>query len=220
MGYKITTKHGYDFYVMSSMLQKAIRRGNVKDASFAAEELCYAYRNYTWKRLFTCSVEDCYGIITKEIVALKTADDFVNKGKKGDDTNDLFLAKAIILLCMAKKNRDGDYVACNFMVPDRTLTEEELEQYLPTDGEIYQYDEKKQIPDYVFDCHTYIGKMRGKTQIDMIKSEQEALYPHQQGLFDDCDWAELYEHKRKTGELSSKEALQYEEFKSTKIHNY
>ena len=51
-------------------MQKAIRRADTGVAGFFALELwASGYRDYVWKRLFTISAEDCYGIITKEIEA-------------------------------------------------------------------------------------------------------------------------------------------------------
>ena len=127
MAYDLRTKNGHNMYDMASMLQKAIRRSNPNLAGYAAYELFGGYHTYLWKRLIVISAEDCYGIMTKEIVALKIADDTVNKGRKGYDKDPLFVAKAVTLLCMARKNRDACYVACNFMLPDRILDESEIE---------------------------------------------------------------------------------------------
>ena len=119
MGYNPLTKNGYSMFEMSSMVQKAIRRCDIPHAAYAANELSVSYRGYLWKRLLTVSAEDCYGIMTKEIVALQKADEYVNAKAKPGQTNDLFIAKAVVLLCMARKNRDADYVACNFMWGDK-----------------------------------------------------------------------------------------------------
>ena len=78
MSFKLTTPNGYDLFEMSSMIQKAIRRSDIPHAAYAANELAFKYRNYLWKRLLTVSAEDCYGIMTKEIVALQEADKQVN----------------------------------------------------------------------------------------------------------------------------------------------
>ena len=201
---ELTTRHGYNLYDMSSMLQKAIRRCDIPHAAYAAAEMHDRYRTYLWKRLLTVSAEDCYGIVTKEIIALQQADDFVN-GKKGD--NWLFIAKAVTLLCMARKNRDGDYVTCNFMCPDRNLTPEEIKEY-----DFGQLDEYTDIPDYVYDVHTRKGKMNGKTKIDMIKTEGEALEPHQVNFFDDGDWGQFIESEDKDGHLTAKERAQWQAF--------
>lgn len=177
--YKLSTKHGYDFYEMSSMLQKAIRRGDYQRAGFAANELIDQYRKYLWKRLLIISAEDCYGIITKEIVGLKLADD--ETGKNGN----IFVSKAICLLCEARKNRDACYVACNYMNDNNLLSLEEIKEECPIDECKLQADF---IPDWVFDVHTLKGKMRGKTIEDMIRDEQEALNPKQISMFDNADW--------------------------------
>lgn len=195
MAYDIKTRNGYNMYEMRSMLQKAIRRSDVRHAVYAAYELSLNYRMYMWKSLFTCSVEDCYGIITKEIVALKQADDFVNTNAKKGDTNDLFIAKAVILLCLARKNRDADYVACNFMWGDKLLTDEEYNEFVDQDLiQRYIIEGIDCIPDYVFDCHTWQGKVNGKTKLDMIQDEQKSLEPYQPSLFDEGNWAEFFNH--------------------------
>lgn len=197
MAYDLRTKNGYNMYEMSSMIQKAIRRSDVVHAAYAANELAVRYRNYLWKRLYTVSAEDCYGVITKEIVALKQADDLVNERNKPGDTNDLFIAKAIILLCMCRKNRDADYVACNFMWGDKKLSKEELDEYFdPQKIAELEMDGTQSVPDYVFDVHTWKGKRNGKTKLDMIRDEQNALQPHQMGLFDNGSWGNLFEHEK------------------------
>ena len=80
MGYDLRTQRGYDFYLVSSSLQKAIRRGDVRCAGYFALELFPKYSEYCWKRLLTVSAEDCYGPITKEIMALYEGFKIVNKG--------------------------------------------------------------------------------------------------------------------------------------------
>ena len=176
--YEMLTKNGHNFYDMASMLQKAIRRGDFERAGYAANELCDKYRKYLWKRLLVISAEDCYGIITKEIIALKMADDMAEKREH------IFISKAIVLLCMAKKNRDACYFACNLMqsdtlIPIEQIDAKEIEKCKLLDNI---------IPDWVYDVHTLKGKIRGKTINDMIIQEQEALKPKQIGFFDDCSW--------------------------------
>ena len=62
----IRTVCGYDFFEVSSAMQKAIRRADTGVAGFFALELWMSgYKDYVWKRLFTISAEDCFGIITK-----------------------------------------------------------------------------------------------------------------------------------------------------------
>ena len=50
-------------------MQKAIRRNNPNLAGYAAYELFGNFHTYMWKRLVVVSAEDCYGIMTKEVIA-------------------------------------------------------------------------------------------------------------------------------------------------------
>lgn len=183
--YMMKTKHGHSFYDMSSMLQKSIRRGNIKYAAYAANELKEKYRNYLWKRLLVISAEDCYGVITKEIIALKMTDDEINKKAAPDRKEDIFISKAIVLLCQARKNRDACYLTCNYMNMETTLPEDKIEH---VDLEEQEKLEDFEIPEWVFDVHTLRGKYSGKTINDMIVEEQAALQPKQLGLFDNAEW--------------------------------
>lgn len=214
MAYDLVTRNGHNMYDMASMLQKAIRRNDIERASYAAIELFGNFHTYLWKRLLVISAEDCYGIMTKEIIGLKLADDEVNKGKKGYDKETLFIAKAVTLLCMARKNRDACYVACNFMTSDTILNEDEIEHIDITKSRL-----NGEIPDWVFDCHTLRGKKMGRTDIDMIISEQQALQPLQIGLFDDASWEPYYEHKINKGNCSKREIAKFNNFKAGKERN-
>ncbi len=213
--YSPMTPGGFSMYTMSSMLQKSIRRGDIDHASFAAKELRGNYYKYLWKRLLIISAEDCYGIITKEIIGLKIADDTANDGRKGYDRDPLFISKAIVLLCMARKNRDACYVACNFMHDDRQLRTDEIpEIYLQSVDFAELGDEG--IPDWVFDVHTLEGRRNGKTDLDMTIDEQEALHPKQLCFFDDASWGIYYDHEIADGNINGRERREVEKFESGK----
>ena len=212
-GYDLRTKNGYSMYEMASMIQKAIRRSDIPHAAYAANELAEKFRAYLWKRLLTVSAEDCYGIMTKEIVALQQADEYVNGKSRPGQTNDLFIAKAVVLLCMARKNRDADYVACNFMWGDKPLTDQEYEEFV--DYRIVEELKAKtrfDIPDYVYDVHTIKGKQRGATLMDFFKEENEALQPRQMSLFDFGDFGGWYDRKREQGKLSPSDEVRLAKF--------
>ena len=185
--YQMITPKGHNFYDMSSMLQKSIRRGRIDLAAYAADELKRQWRNYLWKRLLIISAEDCYGVITKEIIALKMTDDAT--GKK----EDIFIAKALVLLTQARKNRDACYLACNYMSMDDLIPEDKIEH---VDIETQRRLRDSEIPKWVYDVHTLKGKIAGKTINDMIIEEQEALKPHQIGMFDDADWSRFLAKER------------------------
>lgn len=207
MGYQMKTRSNHNLFDMASLLQKSIRRCDFERAGYAAYELFGSYHTYLWKRMIVTSAEDCYGIMTKEIMALKMADDTVNAGKKGYDKDPLFVAKAITLLCMARKNRDACYVACNFMNTDEVLDESQIEHVNIEECDLGV----EGIPDWVFDCHTLKGKRNGKTEVDMGEDEQAALTPHQVNFFDYGDWSN-HDNKRKAqGKISQKEIEQLEE---------
>lgn len=173
---KITTTRGYDFYEVSSAMQKAIRRGDAKVAGYFALELWASnFRDYVWKRLFTISAEDCYGLITTEIEALWQGHELVNKSAS-QPKGRIFVSKAVLLLCEVRKSRDADHLQ-NF-VYDKELID--VEQWLE--------DIRKEpvpIPEYTFDVHTVKGKKRGRTKADFFRDEFDALNPRQPGLFDD-----------------------------------
>ena len=84
------TKNGYSMFEMSSMIQKAIRRCDIPHAAYAAAELYPGYRTLLWNRLLTVSAEDCYGIMTREIMALAQADERLNGKKPADKANMVF----------------------------------------------------------------------------------------------------------------------------------
>lgn len=195
------TKNGYSMFEMSSMIQKAIRRCDIPHAAYAAAELYPGYRTLLWNRLLTVSAEDCYGIMTREIMALAQADERLNGKKPADKANMVFLAKAVILLCMARKNRDADYVACNYLWGNRRLTEGEVIDLIDS-SEVERLMREEpifRVPAYVFDVHTARGKQQGKTRLDFFIEENEALEPRQMSLFDEGSFGEYYQRSHDAG---------------------
>jgi len=171
------TIRNYDFAEVTSAMQKAIRRGDARVAGYFGLELYHSgYAKYVWKRLYTISAEDCYGLITFEIEALWQGWMLVNENSK-EPKGRIFISKAIILLCEVLKNRDADHLQ-NFIY-DKKLIDAD------TELEKIRKDEIIPIPKYAYDCHTIAGKKMGKTKKDFFKEEYEALKPKQLGLFDD-----------------------------------
>ena len=172
------TVTGYDFFEVSSAMQKAIRRGDARVAGFFALELWHSnYRDYVWKRLFTISAEDCYGLITREIEALWQGHELVNKTTTDETAKGrIFVSKAVLLLCECRKNRDADHLQ-NFVYDRQDV---DVERWIE-DVRAYPIA----IPDYTFDVHTRKGKKRGRTKEEFFREEYEALKPRVPGLFDD-----------------------------------
>ncbi len=178
---QIRTKRGYQFSEVSSAMQKAIRRGDAKLAGYWALELWESgFGKYCWKRLLTISAEDCWGILTLEVKALHDGYQTVNDGLPAKQHRGrIFISKAVILLCMAKKSRDADHLQ-NFVYDQMAgLDPDTLAEDLRQGGDYVP------IPAYAYDCHTREGRRRGKTKKDFFKAEQAALEPFQPGLFDD-----------------------------------
>ena len=177
---RIHTKRGYDLGEVASALQKAIRRGDTKLAGYWALEMWHSgFGPYVWRRLLTVSAEDCWGILTSEVSDLHRAYELVNKGKPArEHRGRIFISKAVILLCAAKKNRDADHLQ-NFTYDQLAgIDPDKLARDLLKAGRL-------EVPDYAFDCHTQKGRKRGKTKADFFREEQRALSPLQRGLFDD-----------------------------------
>ncbi len=114
--YNPITRSRHNMFDMASLLQKAIRRGDYKRAGYAAYELYGSYDKMMWNRMMTISSEDCWGILTKELVVLRNEDTLLNEGKKGYEKNAMYVSKAIALMCRALKSRDACYFACNFIL--------------------------------------------------------------------------------------------------------
>lgn len=131
-----TTESGYNLFDMLSMMQKAIRRGQYNEAGFAADQLKKTYRAAMWNRLLVISSEDCFGIITKEIIRLKQ-----------ENTNEA-IARAVALLCRTRKSRDACYFSCNFVLASRKPREIEPDAELMNGLQGCLNTEKKPKPVY------------------------------------------------------------------------
>ena len=135
-----------------------------------------------WKRLLKTSAEDCWGIITQEIKSLHSSYSFVNEIVPARQARGrIFISKAVILLCAAKKSRDADHLQ-NFV----------YDQKMGIDPEALA-DDPRQAPDYIpmpdsaIDCQTRKGELMGATKAKFYRTEHAALQPYQPGLFDHLD---------------------------------
>lgn len=106
LAYQMLTRTGKSFWEVTSAMQNSIRKGDYEIAGYCLWELLPQYTPYLRKRLLVISAEDCFGVITKEILNLC------------DIGTEKSLTDAVNLLCQAKKNRDADYFVCNLMFND------------------------------------------------------------------------------------------------------
>lgn len=170
MAYNLTTRSGHNMFTMASLLQKAIRRGDKERAGYAAMELFGSYHSMLWNRIMTVSCEDCWGILAKEIVALRYTDNVRNRNRKGYEKDTQYVSKAITLLCDAKKSRDACYYACNFV----------LQTYVTDPGELSKdfVEQTKaeigSVADYALDIKEISGEV-GKWEIPTEVSEARQM---------------------------------------------
>lgn len=142
------TIKGYDFFEVSSALQKSIRRGLEDDAMYWAAELYHSkYDEYLWKRLRVYVCEDIGlaepHMITTIHALYSTYMEFKKKKTEGGQPSErLFLTQAVILLCRASKSR----LICHASIHHFRTHEH---HHLP-------------IPDYALDQHTRKGKAMGR----------------------------------------------------------
>jgi replication-associated recombination protein RarA len=178
--FEAKTDRGYNLFEVASALQKAVRRGDAKMASYWGLEMAVSgYGPYFWRRALTISAEDCFGVITKEVLALAEGWREVTKVKKGPKGGRVFVAKAAIMLALCRKSRDADHAAVLLYdreLVDRAVVDEDL---------LDARQERAEIPEYAYDVHTREGRMRGMTKADFLRDEYKALYPRVAGELDD-----------------------------------
>ncbi len=154
MGFRPTTKSGHNMFVMASMLQKAIRRGDAERAGYAAYEMFGSYDSTVWKRLYVVSAEDCWGVLTKEIDALYQKHLKANEGLKGYNKKSGYVSVAVSVLCEALKSRDACYYSCNFVMSDNA----------GSGKTVYNRDE----------IEAFINRLNGQEQVmDLLGDQRE-----------------------------------------------
>jgi len=177
---KLLTRNKYDFFQVSSLLQKALRRGDVTLASKACIELLPKYANYCWNRLLIVSAEDCNYLVTQEVVALyqawrKTTSETSSK-KPGRMEGRIFFAKAIVLLAKCRHSRDQDELI--LLVANR-IPKDVFEAAMGEVEEVFKVDDVTaadwEIPEWANDVHTREGRRQGATVDDFIRDEHDAL---------------------------------------------
>lgn len=135
---------GYPLDELTSALQKDIRRGNIEQAVFWAQELESRFWKYLWKRLQTISHEDIGPANPQAAMYTYT---MWQQYQEARDNGNVDLCAFIVIntvtaLCISKKCRTADHliwlIYCN---PDA----------------------KFEIPDYALDKHTERGRKKGRT---------------------------------------------------------
>ena len=167
------TKNGHCMFDLAICLRNAIDAGDDVFAGYACNELLVYYRKFAWKTLVMKAQEMGFEPVVNEIRNLKAADEITKQ------STILYYSKAITTLLKVRKwGNIGNFLP-SFIYNDKI--------------DLRMYDNQQmRIPDYVFDCHTYIGKARGCTKQEFIKTEQAALTPHIKGEYDDASWEHFF----------------------------
>lgn len=146
MAHYLQTKKGYDFFEVSSTIQKAIRRGEEDTALYFTVELFNSgFDEYLWERLKIIVSEDvglAEPAIPSMIESLYAMYSQQKKKKKDNRPERLFLVHAVIALVRCKKSRYVDWAVIKIW--------REHDQ------------EKRPIPDYAYDMHNQTGKRMGR----------------------------------------------------------
>jgi replication-associated recombination protein RarA len=141
------TPGGYLCGEVASAMQKAIRRGNEREALFWSSELDLSgFGNYVWKRLRIIASEDVGLADTNAVIALRVLNENwleAKKQKTGDSGAPLFLAHAVCLLARAEKSGVIVHAVMAIWLGDRQAMGME-------------------IPDHALDMHTARGRQMGR----------------------------------------------------------
>lgn len=171
---KLQTRNGYDFFVVSSLLQKSLRRGDIVLAARSVNELIPRYSNYVWNRLLTVSAEDCADLVTGEVLACYLAWCKLNENERRGETKKgtrIFFQKAVVLLAKAKHARDSDELGQ--LVSDR-LPDDVFEAAMAEAAQSMD-EELDEVPEWVYDIHTAQGKRAGMTKKDFLRAEHNVM---------------------------------------------
>lgn len=110
---KDVSLYWYNFYILSSLLQKSIRRWDTNGALFATKELIESwFVNYVWKRLIVISVEDIWKAniyMSKLILELYKFHLLSVTDNSFDET---FVYSATFAFCKSEKSRENDNFIC------------------------------------------------------------------------------------------------------------
>ena len=155
------------------------KQGEVQRVLPKADKVIVNGVNTATKHAKARRANDKAGIIDRDMPIHASNVMLVHKGKPvREHKGCIFISKAVILLCAARKSRDADHLQ-NFVYDALAgIDADQLAADLLAAG-------REEIPDYAFDCHTLTGRRRGKTKGDFFREEQKALKPFEPGLFDD-----------------------------------
>jgi len=170
-------KSGESMFLVSSALQKAVRRSDEQLAAYAVWELVRSgYHNHAWKRMRVMLLED---ILSDDQVALlihryeQLAEEFGKRSWEGK----LAAIEAAMALARADSSREGAWARRWF----ETVAEERVKEDA---DEQYQFPA---IPDEAEDQHTREGSERGR--------DTEHFVLHASRVTDESDLGKQWKRK-------------------------
>lgn len=193
----------------------SIRKCDMENSGAAIRALMEMDYSYVWKLLSYAGAKLTEEKLSLEIRALMFADDFVNKKKKVNEKDPIFLSKLIMNIM---------YFLCGkfeTVCSERTVT---YDGFLDWSGARTISVSQCRLPDgiipeYVYDVHTIRGKRNGKTDWGMNLVENDALYPFQKAFFEEGSWELRYDYKHEHGLCSEKEYHASLEYRKTHVSN-
>lgn len=150
----VKTRHGYDADEVISSLQKAIRRGQLEEATLLAYEMyCTSaeLEEYLWARLQVISAEDVGTGTWREPVVVEALYRMHQRIDRSAGDRFLFAVHAVRLLVTATKDRTSDELA--------NWARRSVES-----GE-----RTPQIPDHALDMHTRRGQEMGRDELHFLE---------------------------------------------------
>jgi len=150
----VRTRHGYDADEVISSLQKAIRRGQLEEATLLAYEMyCTSaeLEEYLWARLQVISAEDVGTGTWREPVVVDALYRMHQRIDRSTGDRFLFAVHAVRLLVTATKDRTSDELA-------------NWARHSVESGE-----RPPQIPDHALDMHTRRGQQMGRDELHFLR---------------------------------------------------
>lgn len=193
-----------------AIICKAIEHLDMDMIRYYVNKVRIENRKELWEALKEYSLRND---ISDEINALEQADLFVNRNKKNGAKDEIFIAKAIMLLCYDNDANIDDVSSSEIVKLHGNIDWSPYNEKI-SPVEKY-YCESYVIPEWVFDCHTLKGKRMGKTDWDMTLDEQAALYPKANDYFGNASWIYIYAQDVRDGDLSEEEFEVIKEFGKT-----
>ena len=167
--------------------------------------------DYIWKVYADYAANHFGGKLLSEVEGLRKADAIFNKNKKGLKKNEIFISKALMVFCYAADPafpdpRSNANIRYDSLIDWSNIRVKPIAECVLEGG---------RIPDFVYDCHTLLGRKRGKTDWDMTRDEQDALHPLEPDYFSNASWLYTYAQDRRNGDLPDSEWSRIQEYART-----